>query len=432
MHKISSWGRLNKELHEIIILRNPNQIHTEFPNTKTKGIFYGMGKSYGDVCLNPKGILWKTENLNKFINFDIVTGRIICESGILLKDIQRLVMPYGWRLPVTPGTQYITLGGAIANDVHGKNHHFFGSFGNHVKSINLMRTNGEQIECSPNINHDWFSATIGGMGLTGLITQAEIQLVSAQSSWLQTETLAYSTLDEFIYLSDSSENNWEHTVAWVDCNSKKERGIFMRANSIDLANVPAFNDKKIRIPFTPPISMINKFSLKIINRLYFNLKKYKLGYSIHNYEKFLYPLDNILNWNKLYGPKGFFQYQAVFPKENGIDAIRAILQETMKNESGSFLNVLKTFGNKKSLGMMSFPQPGITLSIDFPNKGKETLKLFQKFDKIIYESGGKIYLAKDARCPSYLFEIGYPLYSKFKKYRDPGISSGLSKRLMEY
>jgi FAD/FMN-containing dehydrogenase len=432
MVAVSSWGRLGKWEHEVVALSDRNQVIRQLKSSRS-GIAHGMGRSYGDVCLNPDGILWNTTGLDRFISFDENTGRLVCEAGVLLRDIQRLIIPCGWILPATPGTQLVTVGGAIANDVHGKNHHVLGAFGNHVQWIKLARTDGAIIECGPDFLSDWFSATVGGLGLTGVITEAEIQLRRVVGPWLAIETAPYANLDEFFHLADDSETDWEHTVSWIDCLSGEiGRGIFMRGNPTHLDHRPEPKNRKLTMPLVPPISLVNRLSLRPFNMAYFNLKKKQAGSGVAHYESFFYPLDNLLEWNRMYGPKGFFQYQSVVPREVGREAVRAMLGEIARSGDGSFLAVLKTFGNRQPVGMMSFPQPGVTLALDFPNKGNRTLKLFERLDSIVREAGGRIYLAKDARMPRDLCESGYPRLKEFIQYRDPGISSALSRRLMEY
>ena len=429
MVAVLSWGRLNNFEHEVIPLSDRLNIATQLKNQRP-GIAHGMGRSYGDVCLNPNGVLWKTTGLDRFISLDENTGRIVCEAGLLLRDIQQLILQRGWLLPVTPGTQLVTVGGAIANDVHGKNHHGFGSFGDHVKGLKLVRTDGSIIECGPDLLPDWFAATVGGFGLTGVITEVEIQLRRVTGPWLSTESLAYANLKEFFELADGSEADWEHTVSWIDCVAKGGRGLFMRANPTDSIEHQEPKSRKLTMPFVPPISLINKLTFHPFNMAYFNLKKRQAGRSAAHYESFFYPLDNLLEWNRMYGPKGFYQYQCVVPRSVGHDAVQAMLKEIARSGEGSFLAVLKTFGNRQALGMMSFPQPGVTLALDFPNKGEHTLKLFERLDAIVREAKGRIYLAKDARMPRDLFEAGYPCLAEFLKYRDPGISSALSRRLI--
>lgn len=431
MVAVGSWGRLGSWDHEVRVLSDRRQVAGQLKADKP-GIAHGMGRSYGDVCLNPDGLLWLTTGLDRFISLNQNTGRLVCESGVLLRDIQRLSIPRGWILPVTPGTQLVTVGGAIANDVHGKNHHVLGSFGDHVQRIRLARTDGTIIECGPGTLPDWFSATVGGLGLTGMITEAEIQLHRVPGPWLDTETVPYANLDEFFDLADASEAGWQHTVSWIDCISGAGRGLFMRANPADMVSDPEPQARNRTMPFVPPISLVNKLSLRSFNAAYFNLKKWQAGKSTTHYESFFYPLDNLLEWNRIYGPKGFFQYQSVVPREVGRDAVQSMLREIARSGDGSFLAVLKTFGNREPVGMMSFPQPGVTLALDFPNKGEQTHKLFERLDAIVREAGGRIYLAKDARMPRDLFEAGYPRLAEFVQYRDPGISSALSRRLIGY
>ena len=426
----ASWGRLGSWEHDVIALSDRHQIARQMISN-CSGIAYGMGRSYGDVCLNPGGVLWNTTGLNKFISFDEHSGKLICEAGVLLRDIQSLFIPRGWILPVTPGTQLITVGGAIANDVHGKNHHVLGSFGHHVQWLKLMRTDGSSIECGPNLQSEWFAATVGGLGLTGIITEVEIQLRRVAGSWLNTETLPYANLKEFFQLADDSEASWEHTVSWIDCiTGGGGRGLFMRGNPVDIGLRSEPRNRERTMPFVPPVSLVNQLSLRAFNAAYFNLKKWQTANSISHYKPFFYPLDNLHEWNRMYGPKGFYQYQSVVPRDVGSDAIQAMLKEIARFGNGSFLAVLKTFGNIESLGLLSFPRPGVTLALDFPNMGLRTQKLFARLDAIVREAGGRIYPAKDARMPRDLFEAGYPNFNIFTQYRDPGISSAMSRRLM--
>lgn len=424
-----SWGRLAELAHEQRLLVAGKEALPTF-DSNSGGLAYGNGRSYGDVCLNPGGGLWMTAALDRFISFDESTGILTCEAGVLLRDIQRLMVPRGWMLPVTPGTQLVTVGGAIANDVHGKNHHRVGSFGDHVTDIRMLRTNGETIVCGPNLKLDWFAATVGGLGLTGVILEASLQLRSVGGPWLDIETQPYQNLAEFFALADGAEERWEHTVSWIDCITGGGRGIFMRGNHSSHRGDVQPEGKKRSVPFVPPVSLINRLTLRPFNTAYYHLQAAKAGKSRVHYEEFFYPLDNVLNWNRIYGPRGFYQYQSVVPREVGPDAVKAMLREIANSGDGSFLAVLKTFGNRQAPGMLSFPEPGVTLALDFPNKGTSTLKLFERLDAVVREAKGRIYPAKDARMPRDLFESGYPRLGEFLHYRDPGISSALSRRLI--
>ena len=428
MRPVSSWGRLNADPHEVVNLRDTNAAISVL-SERRPGIALGMARSYGDVCLNPGGILLNTKGLDHFVHFDERLGRLRCEAGVLVRDIQRLTVPRGWMLAVTPGTQLITVGGAVANDVHGKNHHVHGSFGDHVRWLKLLRTDGEIIECGPADRTDWFAATIGGMGLTGVVLEAELQLRPVIGPWMQAETLPYENLDEFFTLADASEQGWEHTVSWIDCiGSKEGRGLFMRANHAKTQARPEPCVRSFAMPVVPPVSLVNGLTLRPFNTAYFHL--HKASTTIVHYEAFSYPLDNVRDWNRLYGPRGFYQYQSVVPRQVQRDASKAMLNEITRSGEGSFLAVLKTFGHRLSLGMLSFPMPGATLALDFPNRGDRTLALFSRLDAIVSEAGGRVYCAKDARMPRTLFETGYPRLAEFLPYRDPGISSAMSRRLM--
>lgn len=425
---ISSWGRLGQMQHNLHAIPDQAQALALIQG-ETNSLAFGMGRSYGDVCLNPNGALWTTSALDHFISFDSTNGRLLCEAGVLLRDIQKSMIPQGWILPVTPGTQFVTVGGAIANDVHGKNHHLCGSFGNHVHKLTLLRTDGSTINCSPSQNSEWFSATVGGLGLTGFIVMAEIQLQPVSSSWIDTETISYSSFDEFFKLADESEKNWAYTVSWIDCLSANGRGLFIRGNHTENTQ-PEPQSKSKNFPFTPPVSMVNRLTLRGFNTLYYSLTK--KGNTLTHYVPFFYPLDSLMEWNRMYGPRGFYQYQCVIPSINGMSAVKELLSTIALSGEGSFLAVLKTFGRIKSVGMLSFPMPGVTLALDFPNKGEKTLSLFRKLDVIVKESGGRIYPAKDARMSKDLFEAGFPNLPQFLSFRDPGISSAMSRRLMGY
>ena len=432
MVAISSWGRLTLDEHQLVALSDRRNIKAQVTGN-APGLAHGMGRSYGDVCLNPDGNLWLTTGLDHLIDFDHATGRLVCEAGVLLRDIQKLMIPRGWILPVTPGTQLVTVGGAIANDVHGKNHHVVGSFGDHVLSLELLRTDGEIIRCGPREHASLFAATVGGVGLTGVITQAEIQLRPVAGPWLDTETIPFNSLADFFHLADDSEAQWEHTVSWIDCLSGATgRGVFLRANPAHSQQRPTPAARTRSMPLVPPVSLVNRLTLRPFNMAYYQMQKWKAGKGLAHYQPFFYPLDNMLNWNRMYGPKGFFQYQCVVPRDVGQQAVEAMLKAIASSGSGSFLAVLKTFGDRQPVGMLSFPQPGATLALDFPNQGQKTEALFKRLDDIVQDARGRIYLAKDARMPKALFEAGYPRLEEFIQHRDPGISSGLSRRLMGF
>lgn len=425
---LTAWGRLPFTPVAVVESRDLTALRAAVTSTGP-GLALGNGRSYGDVCLNGSGPLWRMCGLDHFLAFNSETGRLHCEAGVTLQDINRLVLPRGWFLPVTPGTQFATIGGAVANDVHGKNHHRRGSLGRHVTTLQLLRTDGSVQICSPSENAGLFAATIGGLGLTGVIADVELQLLPVPSEWLDVENLAFDTLDDFFVLSADSEADWEYTVSWIDCLASG-RGIFSRANHTAQRMTPPTQRSPARVPFTPPLSLINGLSLRAFNTLYFHLNKQRQGRGTQHYAPFFYPLDNILQWNRLYGPKGFYQYQSVVPPAAARDATRAMLQVIAASGLGSPLAVLKTFGNLPSPGLLSFPMEGTTLALDFPNGGTRTHRLFERLDAIVREAGGRIYPAKDARMPRDLFLSGYPRLDEFLRWRDPGIQSDMAKRLL--
>ena len=429
MVAVNAWGRLQAPQHEVDTLSDRVQVPAQLvaASASHPGLAYGLGRSYGDVCLNPGGLLWKTASLDHYLAFDDMTGILRCEAGVTLRDIQRLFVPRGWSLPVVPGTQLVTVGGAIANDVHGKNHHVAGSFGDHVRRFTLARTDGSVREYSS--GETMFAATVGGLGLTGVIVEAELQLKRVPGPWLTVETLPYRDLDEFFALADASEAGWEHTVSWIDCLHGEGRGIFMRAHPADIDQPAPPPRAERRVPLVPPVSLVNPLSLKPFNALYYASKRRRTT-SVQYYESFHHPLDALMDWNRIYGPHGFYQYQCVLPFASGRDGVRALLDRIAAAGMGSFLAVLKTFGRREPVGMLSFATPGVTLALDFPNQGERTLTLFESLDAIIRERGGRLYPAKDARMPRELFVAGYPRLNEFLPHRDPGISSAMSRRLM--
>jgi FAD/FMN-containing dehydrogenase len=396
---------------------------------------YGNGRSYGDVCLNLGGTLLAARGLDRFISFDPSTGILDCEAGVLFSEIIALVLGHGWFLPVTPGTSFVTVGGAIANDVHGKNHHRAGSFGNHVLELELQRSDGRVLHCSPQENREWFDATIGGMGLTGLIRRARVQLRRVPGPWIRGDSQRFASLPEFFDIARASDADYEYTVAWVDCSAKGRalgRGVFMRGNHAPAPEpVRAPSPRRLRMPFTPPLSLINGLSLRMFNALYYHRPSAVSADALWHYAPFFYPLDAILEWNRIYGPRGFYQYQCVVPEARAPAAIDQMLRQIGSSGSGSFLAVLKLFGHVPSRGLMSFARPGVTLALDFPNRAAPTLALLDALDDITRAAGGAVYPAKDARMSAAAFRSYFPAAEQFGRFIDPQFSSSFWRRVTE-
>lgn len=402
--------------------------HAALPAVDGSLLAYGNGRSYGDVCLNAGGTLLHARGLRRFIAFDAESGRLVCEAGVLLSEILDIFVPRGWLLPVTPGTRFITVGGAIANDVHGKNHHRAGTFGRFVHRFELLRSDGSRRICSPTGNADWFAATVGGLGLTGLITWAEIGLRRIAGPGVRVESRRFHGLDEFFDLNAEAEQRHEYTVAWIDCLARTPRGILMGGDHAEAGEAVADPPKQpLGVPLTPPFSLINGASLRAFNWAYFH--RPLADTAVLHYVPYFYPLDGIGHWNRLYGSKGFYQYQCVLPSA-AREALAELLSAIAASGQGSFLAVLKTFGEIASPGLLSFPMPGITLALDFSNGGAASLALFARLDAIVAAAGGRLYPAKDARTSGDFFRRSTPHILEFTHFIDPRFSSDFWRRMV--
>lgn len=391
----------------------------------------GMGRSYGDVCLNHGGTLLLTRPLNRFIAFDPVAGCMTCEAGVTLGEVLDVIVPHGWFLPVTPGTQHVTVGGAIANDVHGKNHHRAGSFGAHLQRLALRRSDGLTYHCTATTHGDLFRATVGGLGLTGLILSAEFTLLPITSPMIAMESIRFDTLAEYFTLTRESDAGHEYTVAWIDaasCGSKTGRGLFLRGNHAIASGGntrPAPAARPWQIPCTMPRGLINRTTMRCFNHLYWHRQRARRHHCEVHYRHFFYPLDGLAAWNRLYGPRGFFQYQCVVTQP-------AVVEEILRwvvRSGGSSLAVLKVFGNHPAPGLLSFARPGITLALDFPNRGHRLFSLLQTLDELVLADNGALYPAKDARMPPRLFTASFPHWPQFVPFIDPAFSSEFWQRV---
>ncbi len=425
-----SWGRFPAVTHANIYKPAWNdQVPSVLASAPDASVLpYGLGRSYGDSCINADRSLIDCRRLNRILGFDESTGMFRCEGGVTFADIIRVFLPKGWFLPVTPGTKFVTVGGAIANDVHGKNHHRAGTFGAHVRQFGLHRSDHGLVICNPELNSDMFRATIGGLGLTGLIAWADIQLRRVNGPWIDAESVLFHSLSAFLDLSRESDGRFEYTVAWLDCFAgKTPRGIFFRGNHSAEAG-EAFRPKRgPKLPFALPAWLLNRYSVKAFNSAYYQIQA-KKGASRTGYDSFFYPLDSIRQWNLLYGKQGFLQYQCVIPESNP-DAFEELLDRIARSGQGSFLGVLKKFGNLPAAGILSFPRSGLTLALDFAIRGERTLQLMRSLDEVVQQSGGALYPAKDARMSPALFESSFPRWRSFAPYIDPKMSSSFWRRV---
>jgi FAD/FMN-containing dehydrogenase len=422
--------------------QTPHPCHwrSDLPNLLTqlgknhRGILpFGNGRSYGDSCLAVSDHVVHTRTLDRFISADWENGVIIAESGMTLEELLALTIPRGWFLPVTPGTKFITLGGALANDIHGKNHHRRGTFGQHVKRFSLVRSDRLPLICSLTENTDLFAATIGGLGLTGIIEWLELKLIPIQSSFIDALHIRFDSLNEFFALSSELDDQHEYTVAWIDCLAKGRstgRGVYIAGDHSRKGDLSVNYARKMRIPFTPPISMINPLTLRLFNSVYYQIHKTGRNLSVISYEPFFYPLDRILHWNRIYGSRGFQQYQCVIPDRSAHSAVHELLNVIAAAGSGSFLAILKRCGGMASPGLLSFPFPGVSLALDFPQKEKLSDRLFPRLDAIVREAGGRLYPAKDAHMSADDFRHFYPAWNQVEKLRDPALYSRFWQRVI--
>lgn len=409
IQKVTNWGNfpiVEKEMKSEDSFRKIK----EFVQNHNEVIARGNGRCYGDASLGES--IFSTKKLNKFISFDRLNGIIECESGVLLSDVLEISVPQGYFLYVTPGTKFISIGGAIASDVHGKNHHSEGCFSEYVIDFKLMTENGDIIICSKEENSEKFYATIGGMGLTGIILSARFKLKNIETAYIRQESIKAENLDEIFRLFDESES-WTYTVAWIDCLQKGKdigRSILMRGEHAFAHELPQkFSKNPLRlkkkfsptVPFYFPGFVLNALTVKLFNLLYFKRQPKKEVKNIIDYETYFYPLDAINDWNKIYGKSGFIQYQMVIPKENGKEGMKKILETIANSGNGSFLAVLKLFGKNNPEAYNSFPIEGYTLALDFKVNSK-LKKLVEQLDQTVQEFGGRIYLTKDSMSKSSL------------------------------
>ena len=427
-----SWGRYPSYGANVIPLHWQSDFSAIAPSLLNGALPVGMGRSYGDACLLKDGNLLVTTGMNRLIEFDPESGLLTAEAGITLAQILDFAVPRGFFLPVSPGTKYVTIGGAIANDIHGKNHHMAGTFGRHVMQFELMRSDGSRRLCSPTENSDWYAATIGGLGITGLITWATLRLKPIVSRLIEYEGIQFHGIDEFLALTEQSKDI-EYTVSWVDVTSTGKnfaRGIFMQGDHSQKRDTLTPSPKpKLVFPFDAPGFALNRLSVSLFNTAYFHKQFSKRSVSIEDYEPFFFPLDKVLHWNRMYGRRGLLQFQYVIPWEHAKEGTVAILHEVAKSGLASFLAVLKAFGDVPSPGMMSFPKPGITLALDFPIKPDKTFPVVHRLAEMVLEFGGWLYPAKDAAMTARQFQAFYPQWQQFSRYRDPLLTSSFWERV---
>jgi FAD/FMN-containing dehydrogenase len=436
--RLYGWGRYPVQTCK---LDRPER-YADLCPTDASLIVRGQGRSYGDAALNENGRVLLTERVNRLLEFDTEQGILRAEAGATLAEILDVIVPKGWFLPVTPGTKFVSLGGCVAADVHGKNHHHDGSFGNHVLNIELILADGNHVACSPSEKPELFWATVGGMGLTGIIGEVTFKLIPISNDYVQVRHHVAGNLEQLFSLMRDAAIDDRYTVAWIDSmtsGAQLGRGIVMCGHHAQQEEFrPGFRNaikpKRSRaIPFDFPAFALNPLSIAAFNALYYRKVGGKREPFLSGYDPYFYPLDAIGSWNRLYGKRGFVQYQCVIPEATAFDGILQLLQALSDSRRPSFLAVLKRLGVQGS-GLLSFPMAGYTLALDLPIRNEGLFTLLNKLDDIVLQHGGRVYLAKDARLSAESFRAMYPRYDEWLKIKnsvDPEnrFSSSLSRRL---
>ncbi|MDF2692748.1 MAG: putative oxidoreductase [Labilithrix sp.] len=392
--QLSAWGRIPAPGRELV---------TENLSSATRGavLCRGLGRSYGDSSL-PAGAgdrVVSTRLANRILSFDETTGILRAEAGTSLAELNRLLMPRGWFTPVTPGTKFVTLGGMVASDVHGKNHHVAGCFGAHVQSLRMRLASDDIVDCSPTENVDLFDATIGGMGLLGHILEVEVKFERIPSQWIQMESERVRDVDEFLASLSHAAGKWPMTMGWIDCLSEGSslgRGVMMAGRwaepSRETAIPPAVPMQKA-VPFEFPNWVLNRTTASLFNSLYYWRHYAQHGGGLVSPEPFFYPLDAVLEWNRVYGSRGFTQYQCVLPRAAGAPAVRELMKLLVELGAASPLCVIKDCG-PEGRGMLSFPLEGTSIAVDMA-VSPDIQQIVDRLNEFVIAAGGRIYLTKD-------------------------------------
>ena len=411
---LSGWGNFPRIESTRFFFETRKELaaHLAIPVTT---VAYGLGRSYGDAALNRNVIC--TTRFDKLLDFDADTGVVTCESGVTLADLVETFLPAGWFLPVTPGTRFITVGGAIASDVHGKNHHVAGCFSEFVSALDLILPGGDVLTCSRDENSELFHATCGGMGLTGVILSAHIRLMAVKSACIDTATIVCRNLEESLNAFEEHRQA-TYSVAWIDCLARGRqlgRSILFTGEHATGGGLAPAPPGSRPMPSLFPGAALNRFSMTLFNRLYFQHNCRQEGRRRVSLYPFFYPLDAIDGWNRMYGRQGFLQYQCVLPKETAAEGFHLLLDRIARSGLGSFLSVLKLFGPENG-NLLSFPMEGYTLALDF-KRCRALFPLLEELDHMVAARGGRLYLAKDARMSRAVFESGYPRLGQFRELR---------------
>jgi decaprenylphospho-beta-D-ribofuranose 2-oxidase len=415
--RIHGWGRYPIVDADIVLPSSSATVRSAVGERSDDSVIArGLGRSYGDSSLAAHVI--NTCHLDLLLGFDGSSGIVRCSAGVSLADLVEVFVPRGWFLPVTPGTKYVTVGGAIASDVHGKNHHLNGCFSEYVEQFDLLLADGSIVSCSRSEHLDLFHASCGGMGLTGIVLEASIRLIPVQSAFIEQTTVKARNLEE-VLAHFETHHGATYSVAWIDCLASGEqmgRSLLMLGEHSQVGPLVTTSKRHIAIPVDMPSQLLNRFSIQLFNTLYYHRIRDRQTLQRVHYESFFYPLDGIHHWNRLYGKNGFTQYQFVIPKQAGLEAMSGMLKRILASRRGSFLAVLKVLG-KANENPVSFPMEGYTLALDF-KLDDGLFGFLDELDAMVLDYGGRLYLAKDARMSEATFKRSYPLWQAFQAVRD--------------
>ena len=386
---------------------------------------YGNGRSYGDTCLNDRGTLLDRRGDAGIVSFDPAAGTVRVRAGTLLGDLVRHVLPHGWFPPVVPGTRFVTLGGMLANDVHGKNHHRRGTFAEHVSRFELVRSDGSRVVMR---GDPMFATTAGGMGLTGVVTWLDLQLMRVQGARVRQRAVPFANLDGYLERAAEADAAHEYAVAWIDSlatGDRLGRGVLLLGDHAE-GDAPVADPTRLAVPFVPPFPVLSRPMLRAFNAAYGTAQTRRANVVVPA-DTFFWPLDGVRHWNRLYGPRGLHQHQSVVPFD-AASALRDLLAAAQAAGHASFLTVLKRFGDRSSVGPLSFPRGGYTLTLDFAHRGPATLALLDRLDAITLEAGGRVNAYKDARMSASTFQRGYPRWREVEAARDRVLMSDFWRR----
>lgn len=433
--ELTGWGRFPQYQASVARPESRAEILQRSQEPVTAGLLaYGLGRSYGDAPLLDGGKVLRTERLDRILAWDDSTGWVRVEAGVTVEDLARTFAPRGWFPPVVPGTWFVTAAGALANDIHGKNHHVDGTWADHVRAVDLLLASGEVVRCGPDEKPEIFWATVGGLGLTGIILALDLKMARIPGPFIEMETVKVRDLDHFLQVSAESAS-YTHTVSWIDTTRRGKgmgRGHFMRGRwTAERPKPGGLGLPRVTFPLDAPNALLNRATVTLFNEAYFHRQIAAKVKAITPYEPFFFPLDAVSEWNRAYGPRGFMQYQLVVPHDPSARALRRVLEEVTASGMSSFLAVIKEFG-PRTHPHLSFPMPGVTLAMDFPNYGAPVMQLFERLDRIVLEAGGRLYLGKDARLSRDTFRAMYPHWEAWRALRDQHDPQGKFRSSLGY